>query len=114
MPRLAAACLLRAGPSRLSPARRVAAHALATQAGDVPTLPQASALPPGFAPLASKLCAVQPCFGVRGDNVELIPTPSGFHDRLLEMIKRARKRILISTLYIGVEEESLVGGTRTV
>jgi CDP-diacylglycerol--glycerol-3-phosphate 3-phosphatidyltransferase len=45
---------------------------------------------------------------MQGERVELLPSPTAFHERLLEMIARARRRILISSLYIGTEEESLV------
>lgn len=65
-------------------------------------------MPPSFAGLASQLSAAQPCFGAHGDRIEMIEGPTIFHDRLLEMVKSAKRRILISTLYIGTEEESLV------
>lgn len=71
-------------------------------------VPAASAMPASFSGLASQLSAAQPCFGARGDSVEMLEGPTIFHDRLLEMVKNARGRILISTLYIGTEEESLV------
>lgn len=114
MPRIAiaAARALPAGPSCLGLMRVAAGRAfhrapvVASAEGQV--LPQASAMPPAYAPLASKLGAAQPCFGVSGDSVELLPTPTEFHERLLSLIRGARKRILISALYIGVEEESLV------
>ncbi|KAL1413053.1 CDP-diacylglycerol--glycerol-3-phosphate 3-phosphatidyltransferase [Vanrija albida] len=66
-----------------------------------------------FTNLASTLSTSQPCFGTRGDEVEILETPTAFHDRLLEMVKNAKKRILISSLYIGVEEESLVDAVTT-
>lgn len=40
--------------------------------------------------------------------MELLTSPELFYARLLEMIKRAKRRILISSLYIGVEEGELV------
>jgi CDP-diacylglycerol--glycerol-3-phosphate 3-phosphatidyltransferase len=40
--------------------------------------------------------------------VRLLNSPSGFYGDIIEMLKRARRRILISTLYIGVEETELV------
>jgi len=61
-----------------------------------------------FEHLSAQLSGTQPCFGTQGDKVELLTTPTEFHDRLLEMVKRARRRVLISTLYIGTEEASLV------
>ena len=35
-------------------------------------------------------------------------SPVEFKASLLDMIKRARRRIIISSLYIGVEEDELV------
>lgn len=61
-----------------------------------------------FGHLAARLSATQPCFGVKGDNVEILSSPTIFHDTLLDMVKSAQRRILISSLYIGTEEESLV------
>ncbi|KAK8865861.1 hypothetical protein IAR55_001009 [Kwoniella newhampshirensis] len=68
---------------------------------------------PAFDRLSSALSATQPCFGARGDEVELLTSPEMFYARLLEMIKRAKRRILISSLYIGVEEGELVEAIRT-
>ena len=64
---------------------------------------------PAFEDLATGLSRVQPCFGARGDEIELIGSPSEFYQTLLKMIGRARRRIIISSLYIGAEEETLVG-----
>lgn len=66
-----------------------------------------------FGALANSLSATQPCFATHGDAVQLLPSPTAFHTELLDMIARARRRILISTLYIGTEEESLVDAVRT-
>jgi CDP-diacylglycerol--glycerol-3-phosphate 3-phosphatidyltransferase len=40
--------------------------------------------------------------------VRLLNSPTGFYQDVIEMLKRAKRRILISTLYIGVEETELV------
>lgn len=69
----------------------------------------ASAHPhPAFESLAASLSATQPCFGARGDEVKLLTGPGEFYKGLIEMIKRARRRIFISSLYIGAEEAELV------
>lgn len=49
-----------------------------------------------------------PCFAMRGEDVEVLGDPEVFHEHLLQMIKKARKRILISSLYIGTEQGELV------
>ncbi|WVN90286.1 uncharacterized protein L203_105522 [Cryptococcus depauperatus CBS 7841] len=63
---------------------------------------------PSFQRLSATLSLNQPCFGARGDEVELLNEPSLFYQRLIEMISRAKRRILISTLYIGAEEGELL------
>nr|XP_019014884.1 CDP-diacylglycerol-glycerol-3-phosphate 3-phosphatidyltransferase [Kwoniella pini CBS 10737]OCF53665.1 CDP-diacylglycerol-glycerol-3-phosphate 3-phosphatidyltransferase [Kwoniella pini CBS 10737] len=67
---------------------------------------------PAFESLSTELSSSQPCFGARGDEIELLTSPQMFYGRLLEMIKRARRRILISSLYIGTEESELVEAIR--
>ncbi|WVR05797.1 hypothetical protein IAU60_002822 [Kwoniella sp. DSM 27419] len=69
---------------------------------------------PAFEHLSQALSATQPCFGARGDEVELLTSPEAFYKRLIEMVKRARRRIIISSLYIGAEESELVEAIRTV
>ena len=63
---------------------------------------------PAFDQLSTSLSSWLPCFGARGDEVKLLTSPGGFYGDVLEMMKRAKRRILISTLYIGVEETELV------
>ncbi|KIR81704.1 CDP-diacylglycerol-glycerol-3-phosphate 3-phosphatidyltransferase [Cryptococcus gattii EJB2] len=61
-----------------------------------------------FERLSTSLSLNQPCFGARGDEVELLTGPEVFYSRLLDIIKGAKRRILISSLYIGAEEGELV------
>lgn len=63
---------------------------------------------PAFDQLSTSLSSWLPCFGARGDEVRLLNSPSGFYGDVIEMLKRAKRRILISTLYIGTEETELV------
>ncbi|ORX37348.1 putative CDP-diacylglycerol-glycerol-3-phosphate 3-phosphatidyltransferase [Kockovaella imperatae] len=75
----------------------------------VPSIPHAH---PAFTELANTLCGTLPCFGARGDEIHLLSSPEEFKTLLLDMIKRAKRRILISSLYIGVEETELVEAIR--
>lgn len=84
---------------------RYAHTASAKQAAPTPVLPHQSA---AFEVLSDALTATQPCFGARGDEVTLLTSPQEFYGKLLEMIQRARRRIIISSLYIGAEEGQLV------
>jgi len=63
---------------------------------------------PAFDQLSTSLSSWLPCFGARGDEVRLLNSPNGFYQDVIEMLKRAKRRILISTLYIGTEETELV------
>ncbi|OCF55551.1 CDP-diacylglycerol-glycerol-3-phosphate 3-phosphatidyltransferase [Kwoniella mangroviensis CBS 10435] len=67
---------------------------------------------PAFESLSQELSSTQPCFGARGDEIELLTSPQMFYGRLIEMIKRAKRRVLISSLYIGTEEAELVESIR--
>lgn len=69
---------------------------------------------PAFETLSNELISTQPCFGTRGDEVTLLTTPEQFKKTLLDMIKRAKRRILISSLYIGVEEVELVSTSKVL
>lgn len=105
--RIIGASLSRASAPRLHRPWHSSSATLAPE--DPSTLPPVIPHPhEAFSNLASSLSTAQPCFGTRGDEVEILETPTAFHDRLLDMVKNAKKRILISSLYIGVEEESLV------
>jgi phosphatidylserine/phosphatidylglycerophosphate/cardiolipin synthase-like enzyme len=63
---------------------------------------------PSVKDLSDTLSGLQPCFGARGDEIKLLGSPQEFYALLLEMIKRAKRRIVISSLYIGAEEAELV------
>jgi CDP-diacylglycerol--glycerol-3-phosphate 3-phosphatidyltransferase len=53
--------------------------------------------------------STQPGFALKADSVSIINHPEAFYNTLLDMIKQARRRIFISSLYIGAEETELVG-----
>ncbi len=64
---------------------------------------------PAFEELSTNLSSSQPCFGARGDEISLLSSPEEFYAKLMDMMSRAKRRILISSLYIGAEESELVG-----
>ena len=49
-----------------------------------------------------------PGFSVSSKNVKVIMTPIDFYSALLSMIRHAKTRIFLSSLYIGSEENELV------
>lgn len=50
-----------------------------------------------------------PIFCVPEKRAKLIDQPSEFYEGLLEMIKKASRRIILTSLYIGKSEQGLVG-----
>jgi CDP-diacylglycerol--glycerol-3-phosphate 3-phosphatidyltransferase len=56
----------------------------------------------------------QPGFALKTENISILRQPKAFYETLLKMIARARKRIYISSLYIGAEETELVNPTQGV
>ncbi|KIM62047.1 hypothetical protein SCLCIDRAFT_1215389 [Scleroderma citrinum Foug A] len=62
---------------------------------------------------AESLAQKQPCFPLSSKNVHILGQPNQFYSRLLEIIRRARRRIFLSSLYIGSEERELIGALDT-
>ncbi|GBE81880.1 hypothetical protein BKA93DRAFT_743850 [Sparassis latifolia] len=56
----------------------------------------------------SKLAERQPCFPMSSSDVHIMHEPQDFYQCLLDMIRRARRRIFISSLYIGSEDVELI------
>ncbi|KII88182.1 hypothetical protein PLICRDRAFT_91952 [Plicaturopsis crispa FD-325 SS-3] len=66
------------------------------------------AVHPSIRGFARSLNKKQPCFSMASRDVDILSRPDEFYRRLLDMIRRARKRIFISSLYIGSKEHELV------
>ncbi|KAJ7755532.1 hypothetical protein B0H16DRAFT_1690243 [Mycena metata] len=56
----------------------------------------------------AKLKPEQPKFAISPDDIRILSTPAQFYSNLLDMIRRAEKRIIISSLYLGSSESELV------
>ncbi|KAI6005760.1 hypothetical protein EDD15DRAFT_2426499 [Pisolithus albus] len=65
-------------------------------------------LHPCLRDLASALAVNQPCFSLSSKDVHILHEPAHFYSRLLEVIRRARRRIFLSSLYLGSEERELL------
>ncbi|CAC21490.2 CDP-diacylglycerol-glycerol-3-phosphate3-phosphatidyltransferase Pgs1 [Schizosaccharomyces pombe] len=61
-----------------------------------------------FVNLESQIDGVCPKFYVNVDDIDIIHEPPEFYQRLKKLIKKAQKRIFLSTLYIGKEERELI------
>ncbi|KAI6132057.1 hypothetical protein EDD16DRAFT_669646 [Pisolithus croceorrhizus] len=65
-------------------------------------------LHPCLRDLTSALAVNQPCFSLSSKDVRILHEPTHFYSRLLEIIRRARRRVFLSSLYIGPEERELL------
>jgi CDP-diacylglycerol--glycerol-3-phosphate 3-phosphatidyltransferase len=61
-----------------------------------------------LAPFVNELDRVAPSFDLRGDQIEVIQTPTEFYETLKDRIRNAKRRIFLSTLYIGKSERELL------
>ncbi|KAI8989810.1 hypothetical protein BD414DRAFT_485242 [Trametes punicea] len=59
-----------------------------------------------------KLAEHQPCFPMSSSSVSIIHEPRLFYQALLSMIRQARHRLFISSLYIGSEDVELIDAIR--
>src|SRR5579871_161498 len=65
-------------------------------------------LHPSIEDLRSKLDALAPRFELQKGEVEVLTTPEEFYETLKKKILSAKKRVFLSSLYIGKEETELV------
>ncbi|KAH6611596.1 phosphatidylserine synthase [Trichoderma cornu-damae] len=61
-----------------------------------------------LAPLVSELDRMAPSFDVRAEQIRILKTPAEFYETLKDRIRNAKKRIFLSTLYIGKSETELL------
>ncbi|OAQ95749.1 hypothetical protein LLEC1_07239 [Akanthomyces lecanii] len=61
-----------------------------------------------LAPFVTELDKLAPSVDLRGDQIQILKTPSDFYETLKERIRNAKSRIFLSTLYIGKSERELI------
>ncbi|KAH6658405.1 hypothetical protein BKA67DRAFT_213667 [Truncatella angustata] len=61
-----------------------------------------------LAPFANELDKIAPSFQVHGSQIQVIKTPTDFYETLKSKIRGAKRRIFLSTLYIGKTEKELI------
>lgn len=98
-------CIRRPTPAIRSTVRRFSAAS--APAADAP----ASAAHP-LAGVASQIDHVAPRFEIDPSQIEILDSPTSFYETLKLKIKGARKRIYLSTLYIGKTETELIDTIR--
>ncbi|PNY23312.1 CDP-diacylglycerol-glycerol-3-phosphate 3-phosphatidyltransferase, partial [Tolypocladium capitatum] len=65
-----------------------------------------------LAPFVSELDRMAPSFDVRGEDIRILQTPADFYETLKDRIRNAKRRIFLSTLYIGRSERELIDALR--
>ncbi|KAK0289486.1 CDP-diacylglycerol--glycerol-3-phosphate 3-phosphatidyltransferase [Friedmanniomyces endolithicus] len=66
-----------------------------------------------LASITSELDKLTPRFDVSADDIEIIRSPSDFFEALKSKITKARRRVYLSTLYVGKTEHELINTIRT-
>ncbi|KAI3335792.1 hypothetical protein F4824DRAFT_144577 [Ustulina deusta] len=61
-----------------------------------------------LAPFTNELDRLAPSFRINGSQIQIIKSPTDFYETLKARILHAKKRIFLSTLYIGKSEEELI------
>ncbi|KAI1444619.1 hypothetical protein F5Y02DRAFT_153299 [Annulohypoxylon stygium] len=61
-----------------------------------------------LAPFTNELDKIAPSFKISGSQIQIIKTPTDFYETLKARIRSAKKRIFLSTLYIGKSEKELI------
>ncbi|KAF6223564.1 hypothetical protein HO133_000407 [Letharia lupina] len=74
--------------------------------------PQTSTHASPLAALTSDLDRLAPRIDINADQIEILDGPTEFYERLRSKIRRARRRIYLSTLYIGKTENELISTIR--
>lgn len=97
-------------PFSVTPALRVAKLHARRQYATAGAAPASSTMSSAgmLAPFISELDKIAPSFPVHGSQIRILQTPSEFYETLKDKIRGAKKRIFLSTLYIGKSERELI------
>ncbi|KAF8447655.1 hypothetical protein L210DRAFT_849732 [Boletus edulis BED1] len=58
--------------------------------------------------LLSLLAATQPAIPLPASAIRVLNSPSSFHSTLIDIVRRAKRRVFLSSLYLGASEHDLV------
>lgn len=61
-----------------------------------------------LAPFVGELDKIAPSFKINGSQILVLQSPAEFYETLKDKIRKAERRIFLSTLYIGKSEKELV------
>ncbi|KAK2592118.1 CDP-diacylglycerol--glycerol-3-phosphate 3-phosphatidyltransferase [Conoideocrella luteorostrata] len=88
---------------------RVQRRAFSSAPGSAAATTPANGLGIGtLAPIVSELDRLAPSFDIRGEDVRVLRTPADFYETLKDRVRKAKRRIFLSTLYIGKSEKELI------
>ncbi|KAI0009062.1 hypothetical protein F4779DRAFT_407900 [Xylariaceae sp. FL0662B] len=76
-------------------------------AGAAPTASSAN-MAGMLAPFVNELDKISPSFKINGSQIQILQMPADFYETLKTRIRHAKKRIFLSTLYIGKSEKDLI------
>ncbi|KXT04884.1 hypothetical protein AC578_3462 [Pseudocercospora eumusae] len=85
-------------------------HASTTTTAATPTSTQSSASQ--LAVITGELDKLSPRFEVSADSIQILQTPTDFYETLKTKIRNAKRRVYLSTLYIGKSEHELIDTIR--
>ncbi|MCJ1480376.1 CDP-diacylglycerol--glycerol-3-phosphate 3-phosphatidyltransferase [Schaereria dolodes] len=105
-----AACSTRHLPPKRSIQRSICPRQFSSSGSEV-VAPQSSNISV-LSGIASELDRLAPRIDIRADQVKILYGPTEFYETLKTKIKRAEKRIYLSTLYIGKSEHELISCIR--
>ncbi|OTA67973.1 hypothetical protein K449DRAFT_324171 [Hypoxylon sp. EC38] len=106
----ASRCCLKLRPTLTRPASRYGqqfCRRYSIPSSPAPTASSASSTGM-LAPFVNELDKIAPSFKISGSQIHIIKTPSDFYETLKARIRSAKKRIFLSTLYIGKSEKELI------
>ncbi|KAI8960079.1 hypothetical protein F5Y11DRAFT_280460 [Daldinia sp. FL1419] len=110
----ASRCCLRLRPTLVGPVSRHGqpwCRRYSIPSGSVPTASSLSSAGM-LAPFVNELDKIAPSFHINGSQIQIIKTPSDFYETLKARIRTAKKRIFLSTLYVGKSEKELIATLR--
>ncbi|KAF8910525.1 hypothetical protein CPB84DRAFT_1672690 [Gymnopilus junonius] len=67
-----------------------------------------NSIDPSIRDFTAELTRTQPVFQVPPSSIHILKEPSQFYATLLDMIRNAERRVFLSSLYIGSEEDELI------
>ncbi|KAK5082975.1 CDP-diacylglycerol--glycerol-3-phosphate 3-phosphatidyltransferase [Lithohypha guttulata] len=98
--------------ARSSTIRTTSRRHVSSTASSVPVPSSVAAKAHPWAGVTTQIDQVAPRFEIDASQIEIVDSPTAFYTTLKDKIKKAQKRIYLSTLYIGKTENELIDTIR--